>query len=124
MYWWNPPPPLFRSVDPPLQYSGTAFGEPTHTASKQWHCVPHLRIYCLKRKTFRPLYSSMNQQHFSAIKITTMKITDDFSWELKPSCVYHKIDTFCGEARMIGIQRRVQEEFIVCTGHSKRHYSG
>jgi len=51
---------------------------------------------------FNPLHSSTNQQLFkrtSAIKVTPMKITDDFHYELKASHAYHKINTFCGEQR-------------------------
>jgi len=59
-------------------------GEPTHTASKQWHHAPHLRIYHLKRNVSLPaifslLCSSTNLQLFkriSAIKVATMKITE------------------------------------------------
>jgi len=46
---------------------------------------------------FNLLYSKMNQQllkRTSAIKIATMKITDDFHYEWKPLRAYHKIDTF------------------------------
>jgi len=41
-------------------------------------------------------------KRISAIKITTMKITNDFSYEWKPSCAYHKIGTFHGEQRWMG----------------------
>jgi len=34
-----------------IQYNGTV-GEPTHTASKNWHRIPYLYIYHLKRKRF------------------------------------------------------------------------
>jgi len=40
----------------------------------------------------------------SAIKVATMKITDDFCYEWKPSHAYHKIETFRGA--MNGAQRR------------------
>jgi len=44
-------------------------------------CYAAVRIKnCLKR-TF-------------AIKVATMKITDDFCYKWKPSCAYHIIDTF------------------------------
>jgi len=33
----------------------------------------------------------------SAIKVTTMKITDDFHFEWKPFRAYHEINTFCIE---------------------------
>jgi len=51
---------------------------------------------------FNPLCSSTNLQLFKrpfAIKVATMKITDDFCYKWKPSRAYHKIDTFCGEQR-------------------------
>jgi len=35
----------------------------------------------------------------SAIKVAPMKISDDFHFKWKPSCAYHKIDTFYGEQR-------------------------
>jgi len=43
-------------------------------------------------------------KRISAIKITTMKITNDFSYEWKPShaYAYHKIGTFHGEERWMG----------------------
>jgi len=36
-----------------------------------------------------------------------MKIMDDFHYEWKPSCAYHKIDTFCGEQRWMGHKKNV-----------------
>jgi len=33
----------------------------------------------------------------SAIKVATMNVTDNFCYEWKPLCAYHKIGTFRGE---------------------------
>ena len=46
---------------------------------------------------FNPLHSSTNQEQFektSAIKIATMKNTDDFRYEGKPSCATTKSTPF------------------------------
>jgi len=68
-------------------YSATVFiitGEPTYTASKQWHHMPHsCCIYCLKRRHLvaSPLYSSTNQQllkqsKYPLWKLRTISITN------------------------------------------------
>jgi len=51
---------------------------------------------------FIPLCNITNQKllkRTSAIKVATMKITDDFRYEWKPSHAYHKIGIFQGEQR-------------------------
>jgi len=67
-------------------------------------CATYILIICKEDASlpamFNLLYSSTNQQLFkriSAIKVTTMKITDSFCYEWKLSCAYHKINTFRGE---------------------------
>jgi len=72
-----------------------------HTASKQSHSAPHLRIFRLKEDTslpaiFNPLFSSMNQQLFKRTFVIKVATTDDFRNKWKPS---HAIDTFHGEQR-------------------------
>jgi len=37
-----------------------------------------------------------------AIKVATMKSTDDFCYKWKPSRAYHKTDTFHGEQKWMG----------------------
>jgi len=54
----------------------------------------------------------------SAIEVGTMKITDNFRYKWKPSCAYHKIDTFCSKQRWMGHKGRpcyVHEECNVFT---------
>jgi len=53
-----------------IQYSGTALLLPMHTAIKQLHHVPHLRIYRLKRKHFVASYAvhPFMQQYESTFK--------------------------------------------------------
>jgi len=72
-----------------------------HTASKQWHRAP---IYCLKRRRFiASRYAAVQINNClkitSAIKVATLKITDNFHYEWKPSCAYQKIDIFHGKQR-------------------------
>jgi len=53
--------------------------------------------YLLSKLRCDPLYNSTNQQLLKrtpAIKVVTMKITDDFRYKRKPSHTYHNIDTF------------------------------
>jgi len=40
---------------------------------------------------YNSLYNNTNQKIASAIKVATMKITDNFCYEWKPSCAYNKI---------------------------------
>jgi len=47
-------------------------------------------------------YWGVNICHKVLRKSSSMKITDDFHLELKPSRAYHKIDTFHGEQRHKG----------------------
>jgi len=75
-------------------------GEPIHTALTQSHCAPHLHIYHLKRRHLLPamsnlLCSSTNQQLFKKNFCNQSNHYENY----KPSCVYHKIDTFCGGQR-------------------------
>jgi len=76
--------------------------ESTHTASKQWHHAPPERLVlwswlCSTRYTAVQINYCLKRT--SAIKVATMKITDDFCYELKPSHAYRKINTFHGEQR-------------------------
>jgi len=56
-----------------MQYSGTALilltGEPTHTASKLWHCTPHLHIYHLKRRPFVASYVQPIMQQYESTSV-------------------------------------------------------
>ena len=83
-------------------------GEPMHTASKEmtphtpatnYHLksevsiMLHCQLYCM----FNPLHSITNQELFestSAIKVATMKNTDNFCYEGKPSRVTAKSTLF------------------------------
>jgi len=62
-------------------------------------CLNYI-YYCLKGRCFVANYVQPVIQHYnclkitSAIKVATMKIIDDFRYKWKPSCAYHKIDTF------------------------------
>jgi len=105
-----------------IQYSDTALLLP-HSTLKQWCHAPHLCIYCLKRKSLRCQLCSTHYtavqinnclKRTSAIKVATMKITDNFCYEWKPSCAYHKIDTFCGEQRWMERKGGHHEKFIAC----------
>jgi len=60
--------------------------------------------YCPKRRRFvaNLLYSSTNQQLFKRTKVATIKITDDFCYEWKPSHAYLKIYTFRGKQILMG----------------------
>jgi len=79
----------------------TITGEPTHTASKQWHCMPHLCIYHLKRRRFvastHCAAASTNQQLFKKNFCNQSSCCENhgrFPYKWKPSYAYHKIDTF------------------------------
>jgi len=79
-----------------IKHSLIITGEPTHTASKQWHhgCYYHLTEDALLPFMFNLLYSSTNRQLFEknlCNQSSPMKITDDFRHKLNPSHTY-KID--------------------------------
>jgi len=72
------------------------------------HYVPQYINYLLKSEVaimlpsqlcYTAVWINSYLKRTSAIKVATTKITDDFHHERKPSCTYHKIDTFCGEQR-------------------------
>jgi len=72
-----------------------------HTASKQSHRTPHLRIYRLKEGALLPamfnLYSAVQINNcLKRTFVTKVATTDDLRNNLKPSCA---IDTFRGEQR-------------------------
>jgi len=85
-----------------------SLGEPTHTTSKQGNGTKHPNYmdYHLKSQYPRCFVVSyvqpFIQQHnstaikkiTSAIKVVTMKITDDFCYKWKPARAYQKIATF------------------------------
>jgi len=56
-----------------------------------------LKGFCWRLSTGSTLLGS--EYLLLSIKSRSMKITDDFRLELKPSCPFHKIDTFRGEQR-------------------------
>jgi len=60
----------------------------------------------------------------SAIKEATMKITDDFCYEWKPSRAYHRIDTFCGEQRWMEGTGKSMKNVLCVWQYGKRHLLG
>jgi len=107
-----------------IQYSGTVLhiitGESMHTALKQWHCVPHLMLHC---KLCSICYIAV-QINTSAIKVGTMKIMDDFCYEWKSSCAYHKIDTIHGEQRWMEGTGKSMKNALHLQRYGKRHLLG
>jgi len=70
-----------------------------HTASKQLHRAPHY-VFSSEKKTLRYHICS---SRYAAVRINNclkrtfvikVATTDDFRNKWKPSCAYHKIDTF------------------------------
>ena len=67
-------------------------GEPTHTASKERNgaVCPSYINYHLKSEISLTLHCQLCSTHYksrtSAIKVASMKNTDDFHYERKPSC--------------------------------------
>jgi len=56
-----------------------------------------------------------------------MKITDDFNYKWKPSCAYHKINTFLGEQRLMGHKGGTDNSMknaLHVQQYGKRHLSG
>jgi len=104
---WNP---LFRSLHPPLQYSGTVL-------------VNHAyRIETLENALLPDMLQQQLLKRTSAFKETNMKITDDFREKLKPTCAYHKAskdewDTKegCGKS---------MKNALYAQWHGKKHLSG
>jgi len=115
-------------VDPPLQYSDTAYW--THVYHIET-LVPHtpLTYWMSEKKTFccqLQVYVQLITQQYESATVkknfynqkSHMKITDDFYYKWKPSCAYHKISTFCGEWKWMeckGGPWLVHDECIICT---------
>jgi len=98
-----------------------------HAASIQWCCAPHL-CYHLKRRCFVASYVQPIIQKYEsttyAIKVTAMKITDDFHYEWKSSCAYHKIDTVCGDWDTKEGPGKSMKNALNLQWYSKRHFLG
>jgi len=68
---------------------------------------------------FNPLYSSTDQQQeLFAIKVATIKITDGFYYNWKPSRAYHKINSFL-VSKDEWDTKEGHEEYIVCNSMAK-----
>jgi len=93
-----------------IQYNDTAL---LLLVNPHWNNATYVHIYCLKRRRFivsyscmfNPLYNSTNQQLFKKNfwnQSSNYENYSDFRYEWKPSCAYHKIDTFRGKQKWMG----------------------
>jgi len=90
--------PLFRNLDPPLQYSSAAsllLVDP-HQNNGTAHPTYHLKKRRFIASYVQPIIQQYKSQLFKRTKVATI---DDFHKELKPSRAYHNINTFCGKQR-------------------------
>jgi len=97
------------------QYSKIFAGKPKHTTLKKLNAHPTYTYLSPEKKM---LCCQQCSTHYAAvrinnclkwtfaIKVATMKIMDDFRYEWKPLCAYHKNQHFSWRAKMNGTQRR------------------
>jgi len=82
--------------------------EPTHTTSKQWHCIPHLCIYHQKRRYFVASYVQpiMQQNESTTNFCNQSSYYENYKWFTLGieaiTCLPQNRHFFCGEQRWMG----------------------
>ena len=112
-------------------------GEPTHTTSKERNGAMHPRVnYCLKSDVSIMLHCQLCSTCYtalrikncskitSAIKVATMKNTDDFHYERKPSCTTTKSTLFAVSKDEWDTKENTGKSALYILQYAKRHFSG